>query len=379
MKVILCSYFKYPDGDAGSVRHEKFAQMLQRLGHDVFVVGIGNFNNFQIASSKGIEYTSLRYSKPNIICKIQTRLLYWKNFKRFLCEYNPDCIIMDDMRPFVTLKLKKYCKKHQIKLVHDSVEWYSKEQFSLGVFSISLQNKNLLNRVLIDKQIKVISISQYLHKYYSNKGIESVNIPIVVSDEDLVKEKSLQDKINFTYAGQAGKKDYIHVILNAMSLLTEEERSKFQFNIVGCTLDQLIKNGLSQSIIDIVKKSLVVCGRVPRSKVLEVLKETDFTILMRSPVQRYAKAGFPTKAVESFAHSTPMIANVTSDLGKYMIDGYNSFVVEECSPEALALVLKKVLDLSLEQREEMCKNAYDTAVTKLHYNNFLEEFKYIIK
>lgn len=97
----------------------------------------------------------------------------------------------------------------------------------------------MLNRFLIDRSCRVIAISQYLTDHFSRKKIPCVNIPVVVSDEDLVAEKHLTAKVNFVYAGQAGKKDYLYVVLAAMMLLTEKERTRFTFHIVGCSREQL--------------------------------------------------------------------------------------------------------------------------------------------
>ena len=98
MKILMCSYFKFPNGCAGAVRHEKFAQMLMEMGHDVFVVGLGEANGFKRADHKSIPFTSLRYgvSMPD---KIKSRLLYWHNLKKILKEYQPQAILMDDMHP----------------------------------------------------------------------------------------------------------------------------------------------------------------------------------------------------------------------------------------------------------------------------------------
>lgn len=378
MKILLCSYFKFPSGCAGAIRHEKFAQMLMQMGHEVLVVALGPYNGFQTETFKGIPYTSLRLVSQSLPGKVKMRLTYWKKLKKIADAYTPDCILMDDMRPSVTVKLKRYAKKRQITLVHDSVEWYSKEQFKRGVFALAFVQKNIVNRFLIDKSCRVISISEFLHDYYTSKGIQSVNIPIVASDEDLVQEKDLQETVNFTYAGQAGKKDYLHVMLSAMALLSEEERKKFKFHILGCTAQQMIENGIPKETLDMLAPCLEIYGRVPRDQVLDVLKMTDFTILMRSETQRYAKAGFPTKSTESLSHTTPMIANITSDLGKYLVDGYNSLIVSGCTPESLAIVLRKAISLSKEERAQMCQNAYDTAMEKLHADRFIPALQEIL-
>ena len=378
MKVLLCSYFKYPNGDAGSVRHEKFAMMFQQLNCEVLVVGLGKYCDFQINIENGINYTSLRSADHGFWSKVKSRICFWSNLKKQIEEFVPDVILMDDLRPRVTIHLKHYCQKKKITLVHDSVEWYSHQQFKWGMLAPAYLNKNILNRFLIDKTCRVITISKYLTEHFSSKGIDCVNIPIVTSDNDLSSEKELQETVQFTYAGQAGKKDYINVILSAMALLSDEERKKFKFNILGCSTDQIRNCGISEETFNKIQPCLAISGRVPRTAVLEQLKKTDFTILVRSPKQRYAKAGFPTKAVESLSRSTPMIANVTSDLGQYLVDGYNSFIVNECTAESLAVELRRALDLSLSERQQMCRNAYNTAAEKLHSNLFLNDLQKII-
>lgn len=379
VKVLLCSYFKYPQGDAGAIRHEKFAYMLKELGYDVLVVGLGAHSNFQIQKHCGISYVSLRVKRSDFLGKVKSRLGFWSELKKVICSFSPDAIIMDDLRPIVTVKLKKLCSHNKIKLVHDSVEWYSPEQFKLGHFSPMCIKKNIINRHIIDKQCSVIAISQFLYDHFTSKNIRCVNIPNVVTDDDLVSDKNLTETVNFTYAGQAGRKDYIDVILAAIASLSEEERSKLRFNILGCTKEQIVNNGVPQETIDLLSTTLNVYGRVPRSKVLEVLTKSDFTILMRSDTQRYAKAGFPTKAVESLSHSTPVIANLTSDLHRYLYDGANALIVKDCTPESLAAVLRTAIQLSLKERNQMCKNAYNTAADMLYYKNFIPVLEKIMK
>ena len=194
-----------------------------------------------------------------------------------------------------------------------------------------------------------------------------------------MREKDLKETVNFTYAGQAGKKDYLHVMLAAMALLSDEERKKFKFHILGCTAQQMIEIGISKETLDMLAPCLEIYGRVPREKVLDVLKMTDFTILMRSETQRYAKAGFPTKAVESLSHSTPMIANLTSDLGKYLSEGYNAFVVSDCSALSLAQALRKALSLSTDERVQMCQNAYETASGQFTLEQFTPQLRAVIE
>ena len=379
MNIVICGLLKFPAGDAGSLRQYQLAVMLRELGHDVLVVGLGETNNRRIEKYGEVDYISFRYGDNKLQNKVLSHLLYWKNLKKILGDYAPDVILMDDLGPSKTIKLKQYCKVRQIRLIHDSVEWYSPEQFKHGKFSLGYIGKDILNRFLIDKTCGVIAISRYLEDHFKAKGCYCVRIPIVITEADLCKEKDLpEDKVVFTYAGQPGKKDYLHVMLDAFALLPGELLQRVKFNVVGCTKEQMLAEGISAEVLAKLENQLVIHGRVSHEEVLRILKCTDFTLLMRSPTQRYAKAGFPTKVVESLSRSTPVICNLTSDLGEYLVDGQNAFVVAECSSHSLQQQISRAIGLSTTQRISMCCAAYETASKCFSYKAYTAELNALI-
>lgn len=376
MRVLICGLLKTPNGDAGALRQNKLAIMCRELGHEPLVVGLGTSNGMKHESIDGITYVSLREGAGNVRDKVMSHLRYWKRLKKEMAAYRPDVIIMDDLWLAKTIKLKQYCKRNKIRLIHDSVEWYSPEQFKHGKFSMAYIRKDVLNRFLIDKSCGVIAISRYLEAYFKSKGCQCVRIPVVITEADLCKEKDLpEDKIVFTYAGQPGKKDYLHVMLDAFALLPDNMLQRVVFNIVGCTKEQMIAAGINEEVLEKLNKQLVIHGRVSHEGVLHILKGTHFTLLMRSPVQRYAKAGFPTKVVESLSRSTPVICNLTSDLSLYLGDEVNALIVEECNPQSLYQQLAKAITMNHEQRVIMCNNARELACKHFMYTIFLHSFQ----
>ena len=380
MRILLCGLLKYPAGDAGSVRQEKLAQLLMQLGHEVMVAGLGAANGSKTEICNGVAYTSFRSEKPGMPGKVQSHVQYWNKLKRLISEYKAEAVLTYDIGPGNVQKLKALCRKKGILLIHDSVEWYSPEQFRWGKLARSYRRKDRLNRRIIDQSCRCIAISKFLLEHFSSKGIQTVNIPIMVTPEDICREKHLQeDKVVFTYAGQPGKKDYLYVMLDAFLLLPEDLRKKAVFHIVGCTAQQMVAAGISAQVLEQLKSQLVIHGRVPRDTVLELLKETDFTLLMRSAEQRYAKAGFPTKVVESLSAATPVICNLTSDLADYLADGKDALIVENCSAEALKVQLTKAIQMSCEQRTEMCNHAAQTAERCFLYTNYLEQMQTILQ
>ena len=372
---------RYPDGDAGSVRTYALAKALQSLGYEPTVIGMGDTTHFEFKEADGISYSSFRLPSTDIVSRVKGRLQFGKRLKKMLLHTDSDWdVIIVSLVSGKTMKfLKKFTEKKQIPLLHDSVEWFSPEQFSLGRLHPSYITMDRRNRKHVDTSVRVIAISSYLENHFRSKGILTSRIPVVMDTKQIpFNKKTDETKIVFTYAGSPGKKDYLDVILKGFAMLSDtDSASKYELRIIGVTKESLLSTCDEQDVKKI-EDNLICFGRIPRAKVLEHLSETDFTVLMRSEEQRYAKAGFPTKFVESLATATPVIANSTSDIAMYLKNGENGFIVPNDSPEALSHVLLEALNSSYGQRCRMQKAARRTAEADFDYTNYLNDIEELI-
>ena len=100
--------------------------------------------------------------------------------------------------------------------------------------------------------------------------------------------------------------------------------------------------------------------------------------MIRSEKQRYAKAGFPTKFVESLATGTPVISNLTSDLNDYLIDKTNGIIVDSCDERSICIAIKRALALSYNEKVYMCQEARKTAINYFDYRLFITPIKNFI-
>jgi glycosyltransferase involved in cell wall biosynthesis len=220
-----------------------------------------------------------------------------------------------------------------------------------------------------------------LNNYFISKGIKSTRIPILLDIKEIsIKKKINRDKIKLLYAGSPGKKDYLKEIIDGLALLEKELLLKIEIQLLGVNKDELIKIcKVSEQTIEKLRDSLILRGRVSREEVKLQLKESDFTVLLRSPKLRYAKAGFPTKVVESLATSTPVICNITSDLGDYLINEINSLIVKDCSAEAFKNTIVKAIYLSNDEKMNLSINARNTAIHQFDYKKFEHQFQTFIE
>ena len=384
MNILIITYSRIPEGDAEAVRLLTFGETLRDSGHDVFFVGMGFSNYREEMEYKGFKYTSLRKNSKNTFQKVYYYLDYNRRLKKLLKSYvlnkKIDAILVADL-PILSVKwLKKFCQNHNIQYLYDSVEWYSPEQFKYGNLSLDMLLKNIENKYVLDKNVKVISISKYLNNYFDSKGCSTVRIPVILDVKSLPYEKQVErNKLTILYAGSPGKKDYLYEMLSGVLLLREEEMKNIRFIVAGVSFNQ-IKSWFAPKELMILNRCVEFLGRVEREVVLKKLSEADFTVLLREANLRYAKAGFPTKVVESLATATPVILNLSSDLGDYINDMQEGLIVKECSAEAFAHTLKRALNLENSQKESMrykarlcAENNFDYRLYKKQLTNLLVE------
>lgn len=379
MNLLILSYYKYPDGDAGSVRHHAFAKLFLSLDHDVTVAGAGKSTNFRFLEYDGVRYTSFRHSGKSFITKIKNIIGYKNKLKKLMQNKKFDLVLLNDI-PYSVLKyMKRYAGKHSIKLYYDSVEWYSPEQFTFGKRNISYYLKEKTNTKWIDSQFSVIAISKYLENHFKSRGIKTARIPAILDIGAMSCEKHVdQNKTVIMYAGSPGRKDYLREVIGGCLLLAQDELSRTELRLAGVNRDQLISHcGISAEAIQNLGDRLITYGRLPHAKVLELLAEADFTVLLRPPDLQYTKAGFPTKVAESLACGTPVLCNITSDLSDYLTDE-NSIIVESCTSEAFAAAVKTALRLTSEQKEVMSHSARRCAEENFDYRLYKEEIRKIL-
>lgn len=376
--VLVISFNRFPDGDAGSIRSFAFGKLLKNMGNDVTFIGMGDTPCFKIESYRGFSYTSLRIKDSHI--SFRNRLKNYFGFKDrlrdFILQYNLqkriDTILMVQLPLNATIFIKRFSNKNNINLIFDCVEWYSPEQFRLNRINPEYILNNVNNRFIIDKQFKVIAISKFLEKYFKSRRIKTVRIPAILDVANVSYQKvTKKDILTIMYAGSPGKKDYLKEIIEGMALLNHDELQKVKFILIGITKDQLIKEaGIIEKTIMKVNDNISILGRVPRETVLKYLKYADFTVLLRSPIQRYAKAGFPTKLVESLASATPVITNITSDLSDYIEDMEQGLVIDNCSSIAFCHSLRRAIGLTYNQRCAMYIKARECAETFFDYSKY---------
>ena len=109
---------------------------------------------------------------------------------------------------------------------------------------------------------------------------------------------------------------------------------------------------------------------------MNLYSRSHFSILFRDN-ERYAKAGFPTKAMESMVNGCPLITNAVGDLS-IILNSENSIIVNEADiDQNLLPLIQEVLDEgqydSISEAARNSANQYfDSRAYKDKLNSFIK-------
>ncbi len=370
----FCSH-PVPTEHPNGVRIANLGLMFQELGYKVYLVGCDNQGE-RIFDYKGMHcyvYDAIVGAGFALSRRRQEqRLRYVKTFLETVGDID---LIVSAYSNFKAKRfLMHWCKKKRIPMIATVCEWFDRNNF-LGVKGfLKLLNNRYYLRCQTPKLKNVIGISTLLCDYYASRGCNTIYIPTLVdmSEYQGLLRQEVDGPLKIAYAGSPAKKDYIANVIRAIALLSDEERKKLCLHLYGATEDQIVSLGIDKHFLEQNRHCVVCHGRIPYAEVKGKIVDADFTILLR-PNKRYANAGFPTKVGESMACGTPVIANLTSNLDRYILDGSTGIVCKNETPEACAEALRRALAFTLDERKELRENALKMAIEAFSYTVYCGE------
>lgn len=367
-RVLFLAPFIFPKQEAGATRLTMLGLSLRAKGVDVDYCGFG-----EETISDGMRYRTLNpfFSGHKVLNWAAWRLqpLLFIGFAlTHLHAY--DAVVCSFLSAPVTNWIKRRCSKLGVRFFVDCTEWYCPEEFPKGETDPSYRDHIRLLTDVIDSTVRVIAISTFLEDHFKNAGCSVLRIPAILDSEELGGSRcgSADEKpVRVTYAGSPGVKDSIDVVLSAVTMLSPAVRAGLEFHLYGIASENLPKMVDGHPL----PANIIAHGRVSRPEVVDALRQSDFTILMRNPELTFAKAGMPTKVTESLSCGVPVIANITSDLGEYLNDE-NAVIVSDFSVASCAAALERASRLPFAKRVEMSRAAFETARSQLDYRVYAD-------
>lgn len=380
--VVYVGPYSFPNGGAAARRIYGNCLSLKAAGYDV-IVASGQLSAGMPDEYNGIKVISYDERRHENLPRLLKHALYFSAGKKAVewlgsLEVKPKAIIIYSGYSPYLLRVLRWARRNNVKVIFDAVEWYDSPNFISGFISPYYLNIELAMRFLIKKCDGVIVISQYLNNYYSKSISNIIKVPPTVDCKNIYPRVNSDDNscINLVYAGNPGTKDALATIVEAV-LAVAAAGNNVRFHIAGLNNTQLekylpLKNYGCRDI----DKIILCYGVLDHRSTLNLVKESDYSVIIR-PSIRSVQAGFPTKFVESLVVGTPVISNITSDLGTYLENGYNGFIC----PDPLLSSLTQVINncFKVVNYDEMRKNARHTAEQYFDFDKYADDFKIILK
>lgn len=366
MRIVYCGCFRLPNYVAAAPRVLNNANILLKLGHEVqFISWGGKYREEDLCDDGRYRINDAEYTITDELDavgdffeKIKMKICRGKKTLMLLNQMKPkpDLIIMYNADYWLTRRLLKFCNRHQVKLANDITEWYDNKELHLVDIIPNFINMTYIQRYVKNK----IVISKYLDNYYS----ESNNIilpPLCNSKENKWSFKVEDERvkpfngITLIYAGNPAKKDCVHTVINAVNTLAKEGKA-IRFLILGITYETYITKYGHLLKNKSLHNNVMFLGRVSQDLIPAYYKMADFMVLLREP-NRKNMAGFPTKFAESMTAGVPVIANATSDLTEYLINGVTGFIIKGFDYESILDTLRKsILTINRDNIDRMKEN-----------------------
>lgn len=375
-----------PNGNAAAQRASAICQSLIDLGYQPVVVGLDNdlSDNIKVIDTKktwnGIDCYAVAY--PKTVKQWINRMVTIKPFIEVMKNYGIENIIgliAMDYESISLLRLKKYCKKYDIKLIVDSVEWYGKSHLKFPKNIVKNFDTTIRMKFIYPKMENMICISRYLFNYYSQSVKNICMIPGTIIPNNpkwnLIEYKE-NEELTLSYAGNPGdlfQKERLDWLIRA---IYEMNLKGINCKLLACGFDKkiIIKNFKDISNTKIFKNKIHCYGLLSHNECLEIVAKSDFSVIIREN-SRVTNAGFPTKLSESLGCKTPVITTKTSNIDEYIEEGQNGFFIEDFSYESLKETLIKVSYLTTQEKMRM----HQTLKNNLIYSQFTDEIKKIIE
>jgi glycosyltransferase involved in cell wall biosynthesis len=384
-KVIFIGEYKFPMGDAASVRTYHLAKMALNLGYNPVVIGKGKYHKHHYCEkNKEYYYKKVNYVSMGVFNKQKkySPLYIYKRLKitiTHLKKYHKEDIEVVVVNACSGAKhvpwIFRYCKKNKISVIGDICEYYSYRHFKFGILNSQWILFYLIFHTFIKKLENYIFVSSYLENLFTKHAKNFVRIEAPYEVDEAQKTpykirktnlKNNDSSINIIYAGSPGKKDLLYEFINCLCAYKNFTKN-INLDIYGITFlefSQLNKNAENLSYEGNHHK-ITFHGRVSLNNIKINLKKSHYSLLLRKD-ETFSKAGFPSKVAESLAHGVPVICNYTSDMRR-LLSGENCLVhVLDETPNSIGMALTKLSSISDKDYFKLRKNALKAA--KRHFS-----------
>lgn len=391
MRILIISQYFYPE----QFRINDMAVEWVKRGHEVTVVtGIPNYPQGKFLIGYGIfrrrreTYNGVNIIRLPIVPRGKSKLLlsinyisfvisgfFWKYFTRI----KTDLVYIFEVSPMTqALPGVWFAKRNKLPcFLYVTDLWPENVQYLTG-----LNNKVLLS--LLEKMVvyiynncnKIFTSSKSFLDAIENRGVsrnkleywpyyaedfyKPIPISKICSSDTIIPQDG---RFNFIFAGNIGEAQGLSVVVDAIALMSEDEKKIFRFVFVGdgrakeSIVKSVVKNQLEDNFLFIIKK--------PPEMIPRLFAQCDAALicLSKSPVFSMT---IPAKTQSCLACGIPILLSADGEVQQIINEARCGVTADAGDPLALAQAIKFMINLKDNELKEMGTNAL--SYSSKHFN-----------
>lgn len=385
-----------------------FAKELARRGHEVQVLtGFPNYPGGEIYDGYRISFLQKEVIDGIPIIRVPLYPSHDRTAIKRIISYLSLSIAQATIGPFAvkdadiayisqgpaTIGLPAIIHKffRRIPFVYNIQDLWPDSLTSTGMFDHSLGLK-LINRwcsCVYNQAAKITVIAPGMKTRLIARGVPEEKIELIYNwcDDDLIcrdepdhqlkDSLGLTDKFNIIFAGNIGKAQAMHTILDAAKLITGD-CPKVQFAFIG---DGVEVDPLKQKADNMNLTNVRFLDRRPVEEIGPILRCADVLLvhLKDDPLFRIT---IPSKTQAYLAMGRPVLIGVKGDAAHLIEKAQAGLTCEPENPNSMADTIKKLYNMNPSQLDQMGHNGikfYDSNIAfKIAVGKFENIFKKII-
>ena len=352
---IICSSFMH--GTGGQYAYNK-KEKIEYQGINVYIL-------------KGISYIG-NIKRVFSMLVFMLKIIFFK----FPKEEKPDLIYASSPHLFAALGALIQAKRNKCKFILEVRDLWPETFVQIGAIKrngIIHKFFLILEKYLYKNADKIVNLDPFFD-YMINLGISRKKMIFLSNGVDLEefdRKQNLEidldkNKFNITYTGAIGIANNLDPIIDLAKLVSDEN---IMFNIVGYGP---LKKFLVERVENEKLKNIKFFDPIEKSKVPEVLRESDVLILSVLPIDLYQYGASFNKLFEYWASSKPILffGNVKPD---YIKESNSGISVTTNSVNDLKNACLDLYNMSEIDREELGKNGRKYVENNFDWKNLANQ------
>lgn len=379
--VVICGDQKFPHGDAGGNRMEYMAKCLLARGYEPFIVSLGKNLPEDRDDARGC-YTRDSILYRNCVLsggkkgKLERYFSVGKQAAQIinsLSLVSGTPIVLYTSNPVFAKKVRKKLKNSKsYRYFYDIVEWVDESSFPHGKLNPRYWVfQNCFKRVYPSGD-GVIAISRNIQNHFDSLGVPTHLYPICLDQSVFARPdgRAYDGKVRFIYPGVPGNKEATDVMMEALLALTPEERARIEFHYTAVKEGRIRAIlGARASLLDELKDTVTFHSWMEYEDLLRLYWSMDALLMVRKN-NLITKSNFPSKVPELMACGVTVLANEQGDFFEYLRDGVDTVKIVEISVESCVEAIRKLLNMSAEERRALSENAIRCAQERFDFRRY---------